>query len=191
LRIIRDKVCKFEEDLEILDLGANYSERAGKTLMDSKKIQEYPQLDELDRSILGLLAQNGRMSNAELAEQVGLAQSTCLGRVRALVQAGVIRSFTAEIAPEALGLQLQALISVTLRAGARANLSEFMAQMRSHPQVIQIFFLGGTEDFIVHVAVRNSDEVREFVLAQLSNNASVANTRTNIVFDHYHKGPLG
>ena len=167
------------------------SEKIGKSKLDSKKIQDYPQLDDLDRSILGLLAQNGRMSNSELAEQVGLAQSTCLGRVRALVQAGVIRSFTAEIAPEALGLQLQALISVTLRAGARANLSEFMAQMRSHPQVIQVFFLGGTEDFIVHVAVRNSDEVREFVLAQLSNNASVANTRTNIVFDHYHKGPLG
>ncbi len=160
-------------------------------MLDSKKIHEYPELDQIDRSILSHLAQNGRMSNSELAEQVGLAPSTCLGRVRTLVQAGVIRSFTAEIAPEALGLQLQALISVTLRAGARANLSEFMAQMRNHPQVIQIFFLGGTEDFIVHVAVRNSDEVREFVLEQLSNNASVANTRTNIVFDHFHKGPLG
>jgi DNA-binding Lrp family transcriptional regulator len=72
-----------------------------KTMLDSKKIQDFPQLDHLDRTILGLLAQNGRMSNAELAEQVGLAQSTCLGRVRTLVQAGVIRSFTAEIAPEA------------------------------------------------------------------------------------------
>ncbi len=171
--------------------NAIYSESEAKNMLDSKKIHEYPALDQIDRSILSLLAQNGRMSNAELAEQIGLAPSTCLGRVRALVQSGVIRSFTAEIAPEALGLQLQALISVTLRAGARANLSEFMAQMRNHPQVIQIFFLGGTEDFIVHVAVRNSDEVREFVLEQLSNNASVANTRTNIVFDHFHKGPLG
>ncbi|MEY5023314.1 MAG: hypothetical protein RL569_227, partial [Actinomycetota bacterium] len=90
-------------------------------MLDSKKIHQYPTLDDYDRSILRLLAQNGRISNAELAEQVGLAQSTCLGRVRTLVQAGVIRSFAAEINPEALGLQLQALISVTLRAGARAN----------------------------------------------------------------------
>jgi DNA-binding Lrp family transcriptional regulator len=191
LRIVRHYGCKIEEDFELTNAYAINSQNEGKTLLDSKKIQDFPQLDDLDRSILTLLAQNGRMSNAELAEQVGLAQSTCLGRVRALVQAGVITSFTAEIAPEALGLQLQALISVTLRAGARANLSEFMAQMRIHPQVIQIFFLGGTEDFIVHLAVRNSDEVREFVLEQLSNNASVANTRTNIVFDHFHKGPLG
>ena len=62
--------------------------------------------------------------------------------------------------------------------------------MSAHPQVIQVFFLGGSEDFLVHVAVRNSDEVREFVLEQLSNNASVANTRTNIVFEHFHKGPI-
>lgn len=160
-------------------------------MLESKKIQGYPILDDLDRAILKLLAKNARTTNAELAELVGLAPSTCLGRVRNLVQSGVITSFTAEIAPQALGLSLQALISVTLRAGARANLSEFMAQMRNHPQVIQVFFLGGTEDFIVHLAVRNSDEVREFVLEQLSNNSSVANTRTNIVFDHYHKGPLG
>jgi len=80
---------------------------------------------------------------------------------------------------------------VTLRAGARANLATFMKQMEEHPQVIQVFFLGGAEDFIVHVAVQDSDAIREFVLEQLSSNASVANTRTNIVFDHFHKGPIG
>jgi DNA-binding Lrp family transcriptional regulator len=53
-----------------------------------------------------------------------------------------------------------------------------------------VFFLGGQEDFMVHVAVKDSDEVREFVLEQLSNNPYVANTRTNLVFDHFHKGPI-
>lgn len=160
-------------------------------LTDSKNIQRFPELDGIDLKILELLSKSGRISNAELADALGIAASTCLGRVRNLVQAGVITGFSAEIAPKALGLELQALISVTLRAGARANLSEFAKQMREHPQVIQVFFLGGAEDFIVHLGVRNSDEVREFVLEQLSNNAFVANTRTNIVFDHFHKGPLG
>lgn len=159
-------------------------------MVDSKKIQSAIQLDETDRELLRILSANGRISNADLASQVGLAPSTCLGRVRRLVESGAIRSFGAEIAPEAIGLELQALISVTLRAGARANLATFMQQMKLHPQVVQVFFLGGQEDFIVHVAVRNSEEVREFVLEQLSNNASVANTRTNIVFDHFHKGPI-
>jgi len=157
----------------------------------SQDIQSKFDLDDLDREILAILGKNGRVSNADLAAEVGLAPSTCLGRVRNLVESGVIRSFGAEIEPEALGLNLQALISVTLRAGARANLATFMKQMQEHPQVIQVFFLGGSEDFIVHVAVPDSDAVREFVLDQLSNNASVANTRTNIVFDHFHKGPVG
>ena len=160
------------------------------TMPEPKKIQAQVSLDDTDREILRLLSTNGRLSNSDLASQVGLAPSTCLVRVRRLVDEGVIRSFSAEVSPEAIGLELQALISVTLRAGARANLASFMQQMREHPQVVQVFFLGGQEDFIVHVAVENSEAVREFVLEQLSNNASVANTRTNIVFDHYHKGPI-
>ena len=157
---------------------------------DSKKIQPRVDLDATDLELLRTLSKDGRISNAELAESVGIAASTCLGRVRRLVDSGVIRSFVAEVSPESIGLELQALISVTLRAGARANLASFMQQMREHPQVVQVFFLGGQEDFIVHVAVENSEAVREFVLEQLSSNASVANTRTNIVFDHYHKGPI-
>ena len=153
---------------------------------NSKNIQ----LDGIDREILKELARNARISNAELASKVGIAPSTCLGRVRSLVELKIIRSFSAEISPAALGLELQAVISVTLRAGARSNLAQFMQSMKEHPQVIQVFFLGGADDFLVHVAVKNSAEVREFVLEQLSNNASVANTRTNIVFEHSHKGPI-
>lgn len=158
--------------------------------MFTPKNIQHPELDSTDLEILRVLSKHGRISNADLAQQVGIAQSTCLSRVRNLVENKVITGFFADIDPATLGLELQALISVTLRAGARANLSDFMSQIRAHPQVIQIFFLGGTEDFIVHVAVKNSDEVREFVLAELSNNPAVANTRTNLVFDHFHKGPI-
>tara|TARA_B110000459_G_scaffold5747_1_gene6094 strand:+ start:2837 stop:3340 length:504 start_codon:yes stop_codon:yes gene_type:complete len=159
-------------------------------MLKPQNIRVTDEVDDIDRSILSILGKNGRISNADLANQVGIAASTCLGRVRNLVQRKVIRSFAADIAPEALGLELQALISVSLRAGARANLASFMTAMREHPQVIQVFFLGGAEDFIVHIAVADSDAAREFVLDQLSNNASVATTRTNIVFDHFHKGPI-
>lgn len=156
----------------------------------TKKVQSKIELDDTDFQMLRLLTANGRISNADLAEELGLAPSTSLMRLRRLVEQGVIKSFSAEVAPEAIGLELQALISVTLRAGARANLASFMKSMQEHPQVVQVFFLGGQEDFMVHVAVQNSEEVREFVLEQLSNNPYVANTRTNLVFDHFHKGPI-
>ena len=147
-------------------------------------------LDEIDHELLRLLSTNARMTNTDLAEAAGIAPSTCITRVRALISRGVITSFNANINPAAIGLSSQVLISVTLRAGARSHLADFMKEMRTLPEVIQVFFLGGAEDFIVHLAVRDNDHVREFVLENLSSNATVASTRTNMVFEHFHKGPV-
>ncbi|MFM2352316.1 MAG: hypothetical protein RL096_797 [Actinomycetota bacterium] len=155
----------------------------------SKNLLSKIELDEIDHELIRLLTQNARSTNADLAAAVGIAQSTCITRVRSLQDRGVITGFSANVEPAALGLGTQVLISVTLRAGARAHLSDFMNDMRQRPEVIQVFFLGGAEDFIVHLAVANPDEVREFVLENLSNNATVASTRTNLVFEHFHKGP--
>lgn len=157
--------------------------------MTSKNLQATTPPDEIDLELIRLLQQNARITNADLAIAVGIAQSTCITRVRSLVSRGIIAGFSANVEPAQLGLGTQVLISVTLRAGARAHLSDFMQQMRERPEVIQVFFLGGSEDFIVHLAVKDSDSVREFVLENLSNNATVASTRTNLVFDHFHKGP--
>lgn len=148
------------------------------------------ELDEIDHELLRLLSTNARMTNTDLAEAAGIAPSTCITRVRSLISRGVIASFNANINPAAIGLASQVLISVTLRAGARSHLADFMNEMRSLPEVIQVFFLGGAEDFIVHLAVRDNDHVREFVLENLSSNATVASTRTNMVFEHFHKGPV-
>ena len=147
-------------------------------------------LDEIDHELLRLLSANARMTNTDLAEAAGIAASTCITRVRSLINRGVISSFNANINPAAIGLSSQVLISVTLRAGARSHLADFMNEMRTLPEVIQVFFLGGSEDFIVHLAVRDNDHVREFVLENLSSNATVASTRTNMVFEHFHKGPV-
>ncbi len=148
-------------------------------------------LDQVDLELLRLLSKNSRMTNADLAAEVGIAQSTCISRVRSLISDGVITGFSADVAPAAIGLNSQVLISVTLKAGARAHLSNFMNEMSSLPEVIQVFFLGGSEDFMVHLAVRDNNHVREFVLENLSNNSTVASTRTNLIFEHFHKGPLG
>lgn len=156
--------------------------------MSSKNLQV--DLDEVDHELIRLLSTNARITNADLAAAAGIAQSTCITRVRALVNRGVISSFSANIDPAAIGLSSQVLISVTLRAGARSHLADFMKEMRALPEVIQVFFLGGSEDFIVHLAVRDNDHVREFVLENLSSNATVASTRTNMVFEHFHKGPV-
>ncbi len=145
-------------------------------------------LDSVDRRIVRHLQEDARIPNSRLADLVGVAPSTCLARVRSLVERGIITGFAAQVSPAALGWGLEALISVSIRSGARQHITEFMAQIRSAPEVVQVFFLGGSEDFIIHVAAEDSDHIREFVLAQLSANPVVASTRTSMVFEHVFNG---
>jgi DNA-binding Lrp family transcriptional regulator len=138
------------------------------------------ELDEIDREILRILRANARIPNNRLAELAGIAASTCVARVKSLVSRGVITGFTANVDPSSVGLSLQALISVTIRAGARNLMMELGEEIRH--------FLGGAEDFIIHVAVRDSAAVRDFVLDNLSAHPAVASTRTSLVFDHHFSG---
>jgi DNA-binding Lrp family transcriptional regulator len=142
-------------------------------------------LDEVDRRILGVLREDARIANSRLAEIVGIAPSTCIARVRSLVDRGVITGFTASVNPAALGLALEALISVSIRTGARQRITEFRDDLEHRPEVRQLFFLGAAEDFVLHVAVRDTDALREFVVEQLSAHPAVASTRTSLVFQHH------
>ena len=108
-------------------------------------------LDDVDRRILSLLHADARITNSALADELDIAASTCHGRVRRLLDAGVIRGFYADIDPVAVGLPLQAMISVSLQAGARGKIRDFIQQIRRRPQVMDVYFLAGADDFILHV----------------------------------------
>lgn len=142
-------------------------------------------LDAVDREIIARLHENARIANVDLARAVGISPSTCLARVRSLRERGVITRYTAEINPAALGFTLQALVSVRIRPGARHLMEQISDELRTQPEVAQLFFLGGTEDFLIHVRVRDSEHVRQFVLKNLSANPAVALTETHLVFEHH------
>jgi DNA-binding Lrp family transcriptional regulator len=141
-------------------------------------------LDDVDRRILAALHADARMPNSALADAVGIAASTCHGRVRRLQDLGVIRGFYADVDPAALGLTLQAMISVSLQSSARGRIVDFIAQIRRKPQVMDVYFLAGADDFLLHVAARDTDDLRSFVVAHLNADADVAGTQTSLIFDH-------
>lgn len=147
-------------------------------------------LDEVDERIVALLTRDGRMTNAELAAAVGVAPSTAHARLRSLVERGVISGFHASVDQARLGKGLQAIVGVTLRAGSRQeSIEAFSSAIRRLPQVLQVFFVGGTDDFLVHIAVASSADVRTFVVEHLSAQQTVASTRTSIIFD-YHRNAV-
>lgn len=149
-------------------------------------------LDATDRAILRVLGEDARVPNNALAEAVGIAPSTCLARVRALRDAGVIRGFHADIDPAALGQQLQAMIAVRVQGTARAEMSTLAQQLVRRPEVLDLYFLGGADDFLVHVAARDTETLRAFVVDQLSARPEIAHTETSIIFEHLRAGrPTG
>lgn len=141
-------------------------------------------LDDTDRRILTALHADARMSNSALADLVGIAASTCHGRVRRLQDIGVIRGFYADIDPAAIGLSLQAMISVSLQSNARGKIDSFIRNIRRKPQVMDVYFLAGADDFILHVAARDTDDLRSFVVQNLNADADVAGTQTSLIFEH-------
>ncbi|WP_246858508.1 Lrp/AsnC family transcriptional regulator [Citricoccus sp. SGAir0253] len=150
----------------------------------SKDLRPHRELDHLDRRLLELLRDNSRMTNQALSEALGVAPSTCLARMKALQQSGVIRRFTIDVDPQAIGQGIEALISVRVRPGARQQIASFGERLKEVPEVTQYFFLGGIDDFIIHVTARDTDHIRQFVLEHLSSNPVVATTQTSLVFDH-------
>src|SRR3954467_5263670 len=140
--------------------------------------------DEVDRRLLRELAADARIPNNALAQRAGIAPSTCLGRVRALREQGVVRGYHADIDPAALGRPIQAMIAVRLQTHARGHIPDFMAKIATLPEVLNVFFLGGANDFLVHIAATSTQNLRDFVVVNLSGNPDVARTETNLIFDH-------
>lgn len=143
-------------------------------------------VDETDRRILEVLAVEARIPNNALAERVGIAPSTCLGRVRALVANRVIRGFHADIDPEAVGYPLQAIVAIRLQEDSRDVIHPFAERLAAMAEVRNVFFVAGGQDFFVRVATQDIAELRQFVLVNLSGSAEVAATETNIILEQFH-----
>jgi DNA-binding Lrp family transcriptional regulator len=147
-------------------------------------------LDEIDRHIVRELALDARIANNALAERVGIAPSTCLGRVRSLRERGVIRGYHADVDPAALGRPLQAMIAVRLQSHARSRIRGFVAEVAGLPEVLNVFVLAGKDDFLLQVASASTSSLREFV-ETLSSNGDVSYTETSLIFEHIRADAVG
>ncbi|UCR89129.1 Lrp/AsnC family transcriptional regulator [Mycetocola spongiae] len=148
-----------------------------------KKIRD-EKLDDIDSAIIAILQADARTPNNLVAERVGIAPSTCLARIRTLQSRGIIRGFHADIDPVAIGRGLQALISVRLHAHARSDIASFGDYLAGLPAVESIFFVTGERDYLIHVAVADSGELRDLVAHNLSVRPEVAGTNTSVIFEY-------
>lgn len=137
-------------------------------------------LDEIDLRILDLLQADGRMTNVELAHQVGLTAPPCLRRVRALEEAGIIRGYHAEIDAAALGWDIMVFVMVSLKSQAESDLKTFEARMAELPEVRECHMLNGEIDFLLKVVARNLPSFQSFLTERLTSAENVASIKTSL-----------
>ena len=138
------------------------------------------QLDRTDREILQLLQEDGRITNVDLAQKVGLTAPPCLRRVRALEDAGIIRGYHADLSAEQLGWSITVFAMVSLKSQAEADLRAFEAHVADIPEVRECHMLNGEIDFLLKVVARDLPSFQALLTERLTSAANVASVKTSL-----------
>ncbi|MCJ9429681.1 Lrp/AsnC family transcriptional regulator [Kordiimonas marina] len=137
-------------------------------------------LDAVDRKILSCLQSQGRITNVELAERVGITAPPCLRRVRALEEEGYIKGYHADLDQEALGYGLTVFAMVGLHSQAEVDLQKFEEQCQGWPMVRECFMLNGEIDFILKIVAQDLAAFQKFLTSELTPAPNVASVKTSL-----------
>ncbi|WP_420910977.1 Lrp/AsnC family transcriptional regulator [Venatoribacter cucullus] len=139
-------------------------------------------LDRTDRKILALLQQDGSLSNLELAEQVGLSPSPCSRRVKALEDSGLIVGYRALLDARKLGLDLLALVNISMDRHTPERFDNFEARVSACPEVLECYLITGqSADYVLKVIVRDMQHYQEFLLGTLTRIEGVSGVHSSFV----------
>ena len=152
--------------------------RDGVSMIESSVQAE---IDEIDRSILRLLQADGRVSNAEMARQVGLSAPATHARVKRLEQAGVIRKYATLLDRETIGFDMVCFINVSLQLHQFEAIERFKELVQDMPEVLECHHITGEFDYLLKAVFRNRDELQEFVVNKLTPIPGMARINTSLV----------
>ncbi len=137
-------------------------------------------LDPIDLQILRELQDDGRMTNVELAQRVGLTAPPCLRRVRALEESGIIQAYHAQVDPAKLGYSITVFAMVSLKSQAGTDLQAFEDHVAGLPEVRECYMLNGEIDFILKVVARDLPSFQHFLTTQLTCAPNVTSVKTSL-----------
>jgi DNA-binding Lrp family transcriptional regulator len=140
-------------------------------------------LDAIDRRILDRLQENGRVSNVELANDVGISSSPCWRRVRELEKRGVISGYVALVDAAAVGLPVSVFIQVTLERQIEAALETFEAAVKERPEVMECYLMTGDADYLLRVVVSDLPTYEAFLKDHLTRIPGIANIKSSFALN--------
>src|SRR6266571_871981 len=138
-------------------------------------------LDNIDRRILRNQLGDGRMTNVELARRAGISAPPCLRRVRALEEAGIIRGYHADVAPEALGYAVTVFAQVGLASQAESDLNAFERLVSTWPEVREAYMLAGETDFLLKIVAADWDNYQRFLTSKLTSAPNASHVKSALM----------
>ncbi|MGE3144313.1 MAG: Lrp/AsnC family transcriptional regulator [Pseudorhodoplanes sp.] len=142
-----------------------------------------PDLDTIDRKILSVLQRDGRVSIADLAQQVGLSPSPCLRRVRLLEQAGIIARYVAMVDQQAVGLPVSVFVSIKLESQREEALTKFGKSIERWPEVLECYLMTGPRDYLLRVVVADLAAYERFLKQKLTRLAGIASIESSFALE--------
>ena len=139
-------------------------------------------MDSTDKQILWELQLNGRLSNQELADRVGLSPSPCLRRVRHLEETGVISGYAARVNANAVGLAVTALVRITMNSHSAEVVTSLENQIREVPRIVEAYLMSGGADYLLKVMVKDLAEFEEFIRDDVRTLPGIASIETSFAF---------
>ena len=140
-------------------------------------------LDRIDRKILSLLQDNGRITNAKLAQEVGLSPPPMLERVKKLEKSGVIKKYVALVDPRKLDRGTMAFVAVSLRFHRQDAIEEFVTEIQKIPEVLECHHITGEEDYLLKIAVRDIEEYERFLRTKLTGFSGISRLKTYFILN--------
>lgn len=151
-------------------------------VMDMNNSGELLKLDRTDRRILDELQKNGAISNLDLAEKIGLSPSPCSRRVKALQDAGIILKTVAVLDQKKLGLDMVAMISISMDRHTPERFENFEEKVKGFPEVLECFLITGqSADYVLKVVVKDMDAYQQFLLGKLTRIEGVSGVHSSFV----------
>src|SRR5580692_6707501 len=138
-------------------------------------------LDAIDRNIVAALQENGRLTNVELADRIGLSPSPCLRRVKRLESEGYIQAYRAVLDRKRIGLGLTVFVGVKIEAHANDRAEAFQQAVAAMPETVSCHLVAGDIDYLLEVVVPDLDHYQRYLVDKLLNLPIVREVRSNIV----------
>ncbi len=147
-------------------------------------------LDNIDLQVLTILYNDADITNKELAAKIGIAPSTCLEQVKRLKQSGVIKAAFIDVNLKSIGGNIEAIAAIRLQPYSEEIVNKLRDDLLKYPEILNLYHMGGSYDYYIHMSVKDSEHLRQFVFKNITSRDEVTTVETSLIFEHSRSGIL-